>query len=364
MTDSAAGHEATRHRSTSVKTPPSSELPWKTIIASAGAEFDKKWAHPKQSKASLDDFKLVRTLGVGTFARVILAQHHKNLNYYAIKVLNKAKIVKKDQVKQVVREKRVLHAASFPFIASLAFSFKDNSNVYMALEYVNGGELFTYMRRSGKLGEDTSRFYIAQLVLVFEYLHNVDVLYRDLKPENLLVDSEGYLKLVDFGFAKRTRNRTYTVCGTPDYLAPEIIRAKGYSFSVDWWALGVLLFEMTVGYPPFQAQQVSKLHENIIAGRFTCPDHVTSELRLLLHGLIQPDLTRRLGCLRAGASDVKHHVWFAGTDWLAIYDKKVVAPYKPECSSGPSDSSNFAKFRDEDIVVGSTNEHAHLFSDF
>lgn len=366
QTDSAtaAGRAASQPRSSSVKAHSTDQQHWKTIVVSAGAEFDKKWAHPKQSTASLDDFKLVRTIGVGTFARVILAQHRKDLNYYAVKVLNKAKVVKKDQVKHVLREKKVLQAASFPFIAALTYSFKDNSNVYLALEFVNGGELFSYMRRTGKLSEESSRFYVAQLVLVLEYLHNVDILYRDLKPENLLVDSVGYLKLVDFGFAKRTRSPTYTMCGTPDYLAPEIIRAKGYSFSVDWWALGVLLFEMTAGYAPFQADQESKLYENIMRGKFTCPDHVSSELRQLLHALIEPDVTRRLGCLRAGVTDVKHHRWFTDTDWLAVYYKKVSAPFKPDCETGPSDCRNFARFNDEDILVGSHNDYEQLFTDF
>lgn len=357
-------HSSHPSRRSSVQTPSADQQHWKTIVASSGAVFEKKWAHPKPSTASLDDFKLVRTIGVGTFARVILAQHRKDLHYYAIKVLNKDKIVKKDQVKQVLREKKVLQASCFPFIASMTYSFKDNTNLYMALEFINGGELFSYMRRSGKLTEETSRFYIAQLVLVLEYLHNVDIIYRDLKPENLLLDSIGYLKLVDFGFAKRTRSRTYTVCGTPEYLAPEIIRTKGYSFSVDWWALGVMLFEMTVGHAPFQAEQESKLYEYIIRGKFACPDHMSCDVRHLVEGLIQTDLTQRLGCLRAGVNDVKYHRWFTGTDWLAIYHKKVPAPFKPDSGTGPSDSGNFARFSDEDIVVGSHNEHEQLFNDF
>ena len=198
---------------------------------------------PKNCK--LEDFELDRTIGTGSFGRVMIVYVKRNRTQrYAMKMLKKENIVKMKQVEHTINEKRILCSIDFPFIVKLVYSFKDTSNLYMVLEYVSGGEMFTHLRKIGKYSEENACFYASQIVLTFEYLHYLNIVYRDLKPENVLYDANGYVKITDFGFAKIIKDRTWTLCGTPEYLAPEIILSRGYNKAVDWWALGVLIYEM------------------------------------------------------------------------------------------------------------------------
>ncbi|RXN04185.1 cAMP-dependent kinase catalytic subunit alpha [Labeo rohita] len=309
----------------------------KEFLAFAREDFLRKWENPAQNTACLEDFDRLKTLGTGSFGRVMLVRHRETGQHYAMKILNKQKVVKLKQIEHTLNEKRILQAVSFPFLVRLEYSFKDNTNLYMVMQYVQGGEMFSHLRRIGR--------------------------FRDLKPENLLIDQQGYIQVTDFGFAKRVKGRTWTLCGTPEYLAPEIILSKGYNKAVDWWALGVLMYEMAAGYPPFFADQPIQIYEKIVSGKVRFPSHFSSDLKDLLRNLLQVDLTKRYGNLKNGVNDIKGHKWFSTTDWIAIYQRRVEAPFVPKCR-GPGDTSNFDDYEEEEIRVSFTEKCAKEFAEF
>jgi tRNA A-37 threonylcarbamoyl transferase component Bud32 len=192
----------------------------------------------------LEDFEIKNTLGTGSFGRVHLVKLKATGKYFAMKVLRKSDIVKMKQVEHTINEKNILEQLEMPFLVGMLGTFQDANHVFLVLEYIQGGELFTFLRKSGMFPNHVAKFYAAEVVLAFEYLHKADIIYRDLKPENILIDADGHIRITDFGFAKSVPDQTWTLCGTPDYLAPEIIQSKGYGRAVDWWAVGVLIYEV------------------------------------------------------------------------------------------------------------------------
>lgn len=339
------------------------ELEWQRILQKKKEEFDKKYAKPGGDESSLQKWERIRTLGTGAFGRVILVKSRESEEYAAVKIMEKAKVVKLQQVEHTLTEKRILGAVDFPFLIYMVTHFKDNSNLYLVLQFVCGGEMFSYLRKQTMLSEEESRFHAAQVVLALEYLQKMDVAYRDLKPENMLICSTGFIKLTDFGFAKRVRGRMWTLCGTPEYIAPEILLSKGYNKSVDWWALGVLIYEMTAGHPPFFSDSTIKTYEKIVIGDVKFPQHFSPNLKDLVRGFLQVNLSRRLGNLRGGALDVRGHKWFSDVDWLAVYHQKVTPPYSPPVS-GPGDASHFEDFEEEPIVYSTINKFDKEFEGF
>jgi protein kinase A len=261
--------------------------------------------------------------GTGTFGRVLLVRlrDHGSSSHqrvFAMKVLRKTEIVRLRQVEHVNAERYILSRLRHPFIVDLYGTFQDPLNIYMLLSYVPGGELFTHLRRARRFTPDVTRFYLATIILALRYLHSFNIIYRDLKPENLLLDSRGYLRLTDFGFAKVVDDRTWTLCGTPEYLAPEIIQNQGHGKAADWWACGILCYEMLVGHPPFYDETAYGIYEKVVAGRISWPRDIDALSRDLIRGFLHPDRSKRLGNLIGGSQDVLEHAWFRGVDWDAL----------------------------------------------
>jgi serine/threonine protein kinase len=265
--------------------------------------------------------------GTGTFGRVLLVRHRNGIpnsqNYFALKCLPKSEIVRLRQVDHVKNERFIMSRVRHPFVADLYATFQDSLNIYMLLSYVPGGELFTHLRRAQRFTPDVTRFYLATIVLALKYLHSFNIIYRDLKPENLLLDSRGYLRLVDFGFAKIVDDRTWTLCGTPEYLAPEIIQSDGHGKAADWWACGVLAYEMMMGYPPFFDETAYGIYDKILKGRPYYPKDMDPLTRELIRAFLEPDKSKRLGNLNGEAQDVLDHPWFRGVDWDALERREI-----------------------------------------
>ncbi|KAJ2959029.1 hypothetical protein NQZ79_g5482 [Umbelopsis isabellina] len=319
----------------------------------------------QRPKLKLDDFHLLRTLGTGSFGRVHLAQSKVNARFYAIKVLKKSEVVRLKQVEHTNNEKHILEAVAHPFLVNMWGTFQDDANLYMVMDYVPGGELFSVLRKSQRFPDHVAKFYAAEVILALEYLHSKDVIYRDLKPENLLLDAQGHLKITDFGFAKHVPDITWTLCGTPDYLAPEIIQSKGYGKAADWWSLGILIFEMLAGYPPFYDDDHLKLYEKILAGKIKWPTYFDPNAKDLLKRLLTPDLSKRYGNLRGGSDDIKSHRWFEGVDFSRVLGRQIRAPYVPQIR-GDGDASHFDRYPEEQQPYGVHQEdpYRNKFPDF
>ncbi|EEB11858.1 cAMP-dependent protein kinase catalytic subunit, putative [Pediculus humanus corporis] len=324
-------------------------------------KFNRKFTNPPN--VLLEDFDRMRTLGTGSFGRVMLVKNKKTGLFYAMKILDKSKLVRLKQVEHTLYEKRILSSIHFPFVVYMEFFFKDNSYLYFVMPFILGGEMFSHLRKLGKFEENLCRFYAAQVVLALQYLHHLDLVYRDLKPENILIDRNGYLKLTDFGFCKIVSGRTWTLCGTPEYLAPEVILSKGYGKSVDWWSLGILIYEMAAGYPPFYANDPMKIYEKIVSGKFRFASNFTPDIKDLIKNLLQVDLSRRYGNLKNGVEDIKGHKWFKNVEWLNLLNHMVEPPFMPKVRS-PGDTSNYDHYDEETLHVGSNDKFQKEFREF
>ncbi|KAJ1439703.1 kinase-like domain-containing protein [Ochromonadaceae sp. CCMP2298] len=297
----------------------------------------------------LEDFDIRSTLGCGAFGRVKLCRLPKTDQYYALKCQAKRSIVESGLQEHVLNEMRVMRKLNHPYIAKLYIALQDKQYIYFVLELLQGGELFTHLRNRGKLSEQTARFYAATVVYAFSTLHAKKIAYRDLKPENLVMDTNGYVKLVDFGLAKQLLSgKTWTLCGTPDYLAPEIILNEGHDLAVDYWALGVLIYEMVVGAPPFYAEDPMEVYEKILSGNPAMPTFFTRNLSDLCKKLLRSQQGKRLGNTRGGTAAVVKHKWFSSFDWAAIESGDAKAPYTPTIK-GKDDVTNFDQFDEGDI---------------
>ncbi|KAJ2747587.1 cAMP-dependent protein kinase catalytic subunit [Coemansia sp. BCRC 34301] len=331
-----------------------------------GTGFGELPPLPPSDGRTLDDYQLLHTLGTGTFGRVFLCQSRVTKRYFAMKVLRKSQVVKLKQVEHINNEKNILEVARHPFIVQLECTMQNERNLYMLMEYVPGGELFSHLRRAGRFPDDVARFYAAEIVMALDYLHSLKIIWRDTKPENILLDDRGHVKLTDFGFAKRVEDRTWTLCGTPEYLAPEIIQSKGHGKAVDWWALGILIFEMLAGYPPFYDDNPFGIYEKILAGKLVFPSFFSASARDLIQRLLIADVGKRLGNLQGDGEDVKAHAWFAVIDWQVLVQRRIPPPIVPP-HRHPGDTCNFDKYPEppqEPAPEPGVDPYRHLFSTF
>ncbi len=306
--------------------------------AAARADF-------KQIKWSFRELKRGKVLGRGSFGIVQIVSTPDGQTY-ALKGVAKKQVVKDRQQPHIVSEKKVMEMLDHPFLVRLFGTYRDASCVYFLLELCQGGELFTVLRARTRFDLKLATFYAASVVLMFEYLHSFNIVYRDLKPENLLLDSRGYLKLTDFGFAKQTTERTYTLCGTPDYLAPEILEGRGHGKGVDWWTLGILLYEMLASFPPFFDDVPKRTYAKIMykeIGNSGFPsDTFTPEARALIKDLLRKKPHLRLGVVKGGARRVKEQPFFKGFSFKDLLDQKMLPPPPRPKVKGNDDVSNFS----------------------
>jgi serine/threonine protein kinase len=303
-------------------------------------------------RLTVKDFSLGKTLGTGAFGRVRFVTYTgegpQKGKYYALKTLKKAAIIKMKQVDHIMSEREILLLLrGHPFIVNIYGIFHDERFIHMALEVIVGGEFFTHLRKATRFDDITSRFYAAQIASIFEHCHSQNIVYRDLKPENILINQDGYLKLTDFGFAKKIEHRTYTLCGTPEYIAPEVLLNKGHGKPVDWWTLGILIYEMVVGYPPFVDEDPMGIYQKILSGKIVFPKVFDKDAKGLVKKLLTADLGKRYGNLKNGVDDIKQHKWFNNIVWTDLLEKKMPSPFKPKVAAD-NDTSNFDDYPDSD----------------
>lgn len=295
----------------------------------------------KDKYLTIEDFDLLKVVGKGSFGKVMQVRKIDTQQIYALKTIRKAHVISRAEVNHTLAERTVLAQINNPFIVPLKFSFQSPEKLYLGLAFINGGELFHHLQREGRFDLNRSRFYTAELLCALECLHEFNVIYRDLKPENILLDYTGHIALCDFGLCKLNmagQEKTNTFCGTPEYLAPELLIGRGYTKAVDWWTLGVLFYEMLTGLPPFFDTDTNEMYRKILQDPLRFPDDMDREARSLLTGLLQKDPKKRLGT--NNAAEIRAHPFFAQIDWKRLMAKKYAAPFKPQVES-LTDTSNF-----------------------
>lgn len=310
-----------------------------------------------KSRFCADDFECMKVLGKGAFGKVMLVKAKGgNGEIYAMKVLSKQLLLERNEVVHTKTERRALEDTHHPFLVHLRFAFQTPTKLYLVMDYCNGGELFYHLKTSGRFAEPRARLYAAEITSALDHLHSRCIVYRDLKPENVLLDSEGHVRLTDFGLAKdemALTDKTHTFCGTPDYLAPEIIKGCGHGRGVDWWSLGTMIYEMLGGLPPYYSENVNLMYEQVLRAplEFKPPKFFTPAARDLLTKLLQKEPELRMGSSERDAAELKEHEWLAPIDWEKLMAREIEPQFKPKVSNA-LDVSNF----DEEFTTQAVDE--------
>uniref|UniRef100_A0A8I5UGI1 protein kinase C n=41 Tax=Catarrhini TaxID=9526 RepID=A0A8I5UGI1_PONAB len=318
----------------------------------------------------LQDFDLIRVIGRGSYAKVLLVRLKKNDQIYAMKVVKKELVHDDEDIDWVQTEKHVFEqASSNPFLVGLHSCFQTTSRLFLVIEYVNGGDLMFHMQRQRKLPEEHARFYAAEICIALNFLHERGIIYRDLKLDNVLLDADGHIKLTDYGMCKEglgPGDTTSTFCGTPNYIAPEILRGEEYGFSVDWWALGVLMFEMMAGRSPFDIitdnpdmNTEDYLFQVILEKPIRIPRFLSVKASHVLKGFLNKDPKERLGCRpQTGFSDIKSHAFFRSIDWDLLEKKQALPPFQPQITDDYGLDNFDTQFTSEPVQLTPDDEDA------
>ena len=290
--------------------------------------------HPLNIKLTYNDFQPIKLLGRGSFGEVILVRLKSTKKVYAMKILDKKILKMKKQQNHTKTERDLMVKINSPFIVNIKSAFQDDTNLYLVSEFMQGGDMFFHMH-DGQIvifSHDKTRFYILELVLALESLHKNNMVYRDLKPENILLDSKGHVKLTDFGLSKILEDeddKAFTLCGTPQYLAPEVLLKQGYDKMVDWWSLGCVMYEMLMGRLPFAIKR-GMINLKIYEKKVDYPRKISNEARDLIEKFLVVNPTERLGYGPNGTDDIKNHPFFNGVDWDLAIQKKYKPPFIPK----------------------------------
>uniref|UniRef100_A0A8C2D7J4 non-specific serine/threonine protein kinase n=1 Tax=Cyprinus carpio TaxID=7962 RepID=A0A8C2D7J4_CYPCA len=309
-------------------------------------EFDISH-HVKEGfeKADPSQFELLKVLGQGSYGKVFLVRKIRGSDtgqLYAMKVLKKATLKVRDRVRSKM-ERDILAEVNHPFIVKLHYAFQTEGKLYLILDFLRGGDLFTRLSKEVMFTEEDVKFYLAELALALDHLHSLGIIYRDLKPENILLDEEGHIKVTDFGLSKEAIDhdkRAYSFCGTIEYMAPEVVNRRGHTQSADWWSFGILMFEMLTGSLPFQGKDRKETMALILKAKLGMPQFLSPEVQSLLRALFKRNPSNRLGAGPDGVEEIKRHIFFATVDWNKLYRREIKPPFKPAVGR-PEDTFHF-----------------------
>ncbi|BFG36613.1 hypothetical protein CerSpe_228870 [Prunus speciosa] len=307
----------------------------------------------KIESVGIEDFEVLKVVGQGAFAKVYQVRKKGTSEIYAMKVMRKDKIMEKNHAEYMKAERNILTKIDHPFIIQLRYSFQTKYRLYLVLDFVNGGHLFFQLYHQGLFREELARIYAAEIVSAVSHLHANGIMHRDLKPENILLDTDGHAMLTDFGLAKQLEEntRSNSMCGTVEYMPPEIVLGKGHNKAADWWSVGVLLFEMLTGKPPFTGNR-EKIQQKIVKEKIKLPSFLSSEAHSLLKGLLQKDASHRLGSGPLGCEEIKRHKWFKPINWKRLDAREIQPSFRPQVS-GKQCIANFDKCWTDMSVVDS-----------